>query len=47
MSKIQVSARMKIRDNKLEEFKRQANECIKQVREKDSGLIGAVLLKLL
>ena len=39
MSKIQVSARMKIRDNMLEGFKRQANECIKQVKEKDSGIL--------
>ena len=30
---------MKIRDNMLEGFKRQANECIKQVREKDSGTL--------
>jgi quinol monooxygenase YgiN len=39
MSKIQVSARMKIRNNMLEGFKRQANECIKQVKEKDSGTL--------
>ncbi|TLX85281.1 MAG: hypothetical protein E6L04_05535 [Thaumarchaeota archaeon] len=39
MSKIQVSARMKIRDNMLEGFKQQANECIKQVKEKDSGTL--------
>ena len=39
MSKIQVSARMKIRNNMLEGFKRQAKECIKQVKEKDSGTL--------
>jgi len=39
MSKIQVSARMKIRDDMLEGFKRQAKECIKQVKEKDSGTL--------
>ena len=39
MSKIQVSARMKIRDDMLEGFKRQANECIEQVKEKDSGTL--------
>lgn len=39
MSKIQVSARMKIRNNMLEGFIRHANECIKKVREKDSGTL--------
>ena len=39
MSKIQVSARMKIRPGMLEEFKRQAAECIKQVKEKDLGTL--------
>lgn len=36
MSKLEVSARMTIRNGKLEEFKRQAAECIKQTREKDT-----------
>lgn len=39
MSKIQFSARMKIRPGMLEEFKRQAAECIKQVKEKDLGTL--------
>lgn len=39
MSKIQVTARMKTRHNMLQGFKRQASECIKQVKEKDSGTI--------
>lgn len=39
MSKLQVSARMKIHNSMLEGFKRQANECIKQVKEKDSGTL--------
>lgn len=30
---------MKIRDDMLEGFKQQANECIKQVKEKDSGTL--------
>jgi quinol monooxygenase YgiN len=36
MNKIEVSARMTIRPGKLEGFKRQALEIIKQTREKDS-----------
>jgi quinol monooxygenase YgiN len=36
MSKLEVSARMTIRNGKLEEFKRQAAECIKQTRDKDT-----------
>jgi quinol monooxygenase YgiN len=39
MSKIQVSARIKIPHGMLEEFKRQAGECIKQVKEKDVGTL--------
>jgi len=35
MSKLQVSARMKIPPGMLEELKEQAAECIRQVREKD------------
>jgi quinol monooxygenase YgiN len=36
MSKIQVSATIKILKGMLEEFKQHAAECIKQVKEKDS-----------
>ena len=36
MSKIQVSAIFKIPEGMLEEFKEQAAECMKQVKEKDS-----------
>jgi quinol monooxygenase YgiN len=36
MSKIEVSARMTVREGKLEEFKQQAAECIKQTKEKDT-----------
>jgi quinol monooxygenase YgiN len=36
MSKIQVSANIKIPNGMLEEFKQHAAECIKQVKEKDS-----------
>ena len=36
MSKIQVSANIKIPKGMLEEFKQRAAECIKQVKEKDS-----------
>ena len=39
MSKIQVSAKMKIRPGELEEFERQAAECIMQVKEKDLGTL--------
>jgi quinol monooxygenase YgiN len=39
VSKIQVSARMKIRPGELEEFERQAAECIMQVKEKDLGTL--------
>jgi quinol monooxygenase YgiN len=39
VSKIQVSARMKIRPGQLEEFERQAAECIMQVKEKDLGTL--------
>lgn len=37
--KLQLSARMKIREGKLEGFKRQAAVCISQVKEKDPGTI--------
>lgn len=36
MSKLEVSARMTVRKGKLEGFKHQAAECIKQTREKDT-----------
>jgi quinol monooxygenase YgiN len=39
VSKIQVSARMKIRPGELEEFEQQAAECIMQVKEKDLGTL--------
>lgn len=36
MKKLEVSARMTVRKGKLEEFKRQAAECIRQTKEKDT-----------
>ena len=36
MSKLEVSARMTVRKGQLEGFKRQASECIRQTREKDT-----------
>jgi quinol monooxygenase YgiN len=36
MSKLEVSAKMTIRKGKLEEFKQQAAECIRQTAEKDT-----------
>jgi quinol monooxygenase YgiN len=36
MSKLEVSARMTVRQGKLEDFKRQAAECIRQTQEKDT-----------
>jgi len=39
MSKLQVSAKLKIPQNKLEEFKKEAEEYIKQVRDKDTGIL--------
>ena len=36
MSKLEVSARMSIRKGKLEEFKKQAAECIRQTKIKDT-----------
>ena len=38
-SKIQVSANIKIPEGKLEEFKQNAIECIKQTKEKDTGTL--------
>jgi quinol monooxygenase YgiN len=37
--KLQLSARMKIREGKLEGFKRQAAVCISQAKEKDPGTL--------
>ena len=37
--KLQLSARMKIREGKLEGFKRQAAVCISRVKEKDPGTL--------
>jgi quinol monooxygenase YgiN len=39
MSEIQVIARLKIHDGKLEEFKRVAEKCMQSVRTKDSGTL--------
>jgi quinol monooxygenase YgiN len=36
MSKLEVSARMTVRPGKLEGFKQQAAECIRQTKEKDT-----------
>ena len=36
MDKIEVSARMTVRKGKLEEFKKQAAECIRLTKEKDT-----------
>ena len=37
--KLQLSARMKIREGKLDGFKRHATVCISQVKEKDPGTL--------
>jgi quinol monooxygenase YgiN len=37
--KLQVSARMKIREGELEGFKRQAAVCISQAKKKDPGTL--------
>ncbi len=39
MNKLHVSARMKIREGKLEGFKKQAAEIIRQTKEKDTGTL--------
>jgi quinol monooxygenase YgiN len=39
MSELQVTARLKIHDGKLEEFSRVAVECMESVRTKDSGTL--------
>jgi len=36
MSKLEASARMKVREGQLEGFKRQAAKCIRQTKEKDT-----------
>lgn len=40
MSRFEVRARLKVRDGKLEEFKRQAAEIMRQTREKDTGTLA-------
>ncbi len=39
MSKLEVSARMTVREGELEGFKRQAAECIRQTKEKDTNTL--------
>jgi quinol monooxygenase YgiN len=39
MSKIQASARIKIPNGKLEEYKQQITEYISQIKEKDTGTL--------
>jgi hypothetical protein len=41
MSKIQVSAKIKIPSGKIKEFKEAAAHYIKQVKEKDTGTLQA------
>jgi quinol monooxygenase YgiN len=40
MSQFEVRARLKVRDGRLEGFKRQAAEVMRQAREKDTGTIA-------
>ena len=40
MSQFEVRARLKVRDGKLEEFKQQAAELMRQTREKDTGTLA-------
>ena len=40
MSEFEVRARLKVRDGKLEEFKRQAAEMMRQTREKDTRTLA-------
>jgi quinol monooxygenase YgiN len=40
MGQFEVRARLKVRDGKLEEFKRQAAEMMRQTREKDTGTLA-------
>jgi quinol monooxygenase YgiN len=39
MSEIQVTARLRIHDGKLEEFKDVAEKCMESVRTKDTGTL--------
>jgi quinol monooxygenase YgiN len=40
MSQFEVRARIKVRDGQLEGFKRQADEMMRQTREKDTGTLA-------
>jgi quinol monooxygenase YgiN len=40
MSPLEVRARLKVRDGKLEGFKRQAAELMRQAKEKDTGTLA-------
>ena len=40
MSEFEVRARLKVREGKLEEFKRQAEEMMRQTREKDTRTLA-------
>lgn len=40
MSQFEVRARLRVRDGKLEGFKRQAAEIMRQAREKDTGTLA-------
>lgn len=40
MSNFEVRARLKVREGKVEEFKRQAAELMRQTREKDTGTLA-------
>jgi quinol monooxygenase YgiN len=40
MSNFEVRARLKVREGKVEEFKRQAAEMMRQTREKDTGTLA-------
>ena len=40
MSQFEVRARLKVRDGRLDEFKRQAAEMMRQTREKDTGTLA-------
>ncbi|HEX4942495.1 MAG TPA: antibiotic biosynthesis monooxygenase [Actinomycetota bacterium] len=40
MSNFEVRARLKVREGKVEEFKRQAAELVRQTREKDTGTLA-------
>jgi quinol monooxygenase YgiN len=39
MSSFEVSARMRVREGQLDGFKKQAGECIRLTREKDTGTL--------